>query len=176
MRFHVIASKLQDEMPKLTCSSIKTIEYGKERVCLHTHVSVTNANGTSITSKLSGTDKILWNYTFKLSVEGWLTRGLKGHISWTWVQCATFVDRLARAVILFFYRPEKHKLGRGRRNLASYQVSFNSIQRFQRSKKMYISANNRPGWPSWFFNWPEKHKRPRGPHIVHLSTISDLCC
>ena len=36
----------------------------------------------------------------------------------------------------FSDRPEKHKLGRGRWDLASCQVSLNSIQRFQRSKKM----------------------------------------
>ena len=32
----------------------------------------------------------------------------------------------------FSDRPEKHKLGRGRWDLASYQVSLNSVQRFQR--------------------------------------------
>ena len=31
--------------------------------------------------------------------------------------------------------PEKHKLGRGRLDLAFCQVSLNSIQRFQRSRK-----------------------------------------
>ena len=35
----------------------------------------------------------------------------------------------------FSDRPEKHKLGRGRWDLAYYQVSLNSVQRFQRSQK-----------------------------------------
>ena len=35
----------------------------------------------------------------------------------------------------FSDRPEKHKLGRGRWDLASYQVSFNSVQRFQRRSR-----------------------------------------
>ena len=38
---------------------------------------------------------------------------------------------------LFSNRPDKHKLGTGHWDLASYQVSFNSVQRFQRrSRKM----------------------------------------
>ena len=59
-----------------------------------------------------------------------LTRGPKGHISCTWVQCATFV-----ATSWFSDRLEKHKLGSRHWDLASYQVSSNSIQRFQRSSK-----------------------------------------
>ena len=35
----------------------------------------------------------------------------------------------------FSNRPEKHKLGRGRRDLASCQVSLNSVKQFQRSRK-----------------------------------------
>ena len=35
----------------------------------------------------------------------------------------------------FSDRPEKHKLGRGRWNLASYQVSLNSVQLFQRRNR-----------------------------------------
>ena len=35
----------------------------------------------------------------------------------------------------FSDRPEKHKLGRGRWDLASYQVSLNSVQRFQRRSR-----------------------------------------
>ena len=37
-----------------------------------------------------------------------------------------------RAVILFSARPEIHKLGRGRWDLASCQVSMNTVHRFQR--------------------------------------------
>ena len=35
----------------------------------------------------------------------------------------------------FYDRPEKHKLGRGRWDLASCQVSLNSVQRFQRRSR-----------------------------------------
>ena len=64
-----------------------------------------------------------WRYTPK-------TRGPKGHISCTWVQCATFV-----ATSWFSDRPEKHKLGSRRWDLASYKVSLNSIQRLQSSSR-----------------------------------------
>ena len=67
-----------------------------------------------------------------------ITRGPKGHISCTWVQCATFLtlDRPGRQ-FLFIRRLEKHNLGRRHWDLASCQVSLNSIQRFKRrSRKM----------------------------------------
>ena len=41
----------------------------------------------------------------------------------------------------FSDRPEKHKLGRGRWDLASYQVSLNSIQRFQRRSRKCLSQS-----------------------------------
>ena len=110
----------------------------------------------------------------------------------------------------FSDRPKKHKLGRGHWDLASCQVSLNSVQRFQRrSRKCLsqsearaailffrsaqktqnlvkgveillpvkfrwipfsgfreevenVSANQRPGWPSCFYDQPEKHKLGRG--------------
>ena len=46
--------------------------------------------------------------------------------------------------------PEKHKLGRGRWDLASYQVSSNSFHSF-RGEVENVSANQRPGWPFCFF-------------------------
>ena len=109
----------------------------------------------------------------------------------------------------FSNQPEKHKLGRGREDLASCRVSWNSFQRFQRrSKKCLsksearvvilffrlarkntnlledleillpakflpirfrgfrgevknVSANQRPGRPSWFSDRPKKHKLGR---------------
>ena len=36
---------------------------------------------------------------------------------------------------LFTFRPEKHKLGRGREDLASCQVLLNSVQQFQRKSQ-----------------------------------------
>ena len=62
----------------------------------------------------------------------------------------------------FSDRPEKHKLGRGRWDLASYEVLLNSIQRFQRRSRKNVSANQRPGRPSCFSDRPEKHKLGRG--------------
>ena len=107
-------------------------------------------------------------------------------------------------------QPEKHKLGRGLWDLASCQVSLNSVQRFhRRSRKCLsqsearvailffrpgpkntnlvedfeillpvkfrwipfsgfrgevknVSANQRPGRPSCFSDWPENHKLGRG--------------
>ena len=41
----------------------------------------------------------------------------------------------------FFDRPEKHKLGRGRWDLASCQVSLNSVHRFQRSSRKCLSQS-----------------------------------
>ena len=41
----------------------------------------------------------------------------------------------------FSDRPEKHKLGRGRWDLASYQFSLNSVQRFQRRSKNCLSRS-----------------------------------
>ena len=49
----------------------------------------------------------------------------------------------------FSDRPEKHKLCRGRWDLASCQVSLNSVQPFQR-RSQNVSANQRPGRPSCF--------------------------
>ena len=41
----------------------------------------------------------------------------------------------------FSDRPEKHKLGRGCWDLASYQVSLNSVQRFQRRSRKCLSQS-----------------------------------
>ena len=43
----------------------------------------------------------------------------------------------------FSDRPEKHKLGRGRWDLASCQVSLNSVLRFQRSRKCLSQSEAR---------------------------------
>ena len=57
--------------------------------------------------------------------------------------------------------PEKHKLGRGRWDLASYQVSSNSFHSF-RGEVENVSANQRPGRPFCFSDRPKKHKLGRG--------------
>ena len=70
------------------------------------------------------------------------TRSPKGNKSYTWVQCANFFrNRRPGRLFLFTDRPEKYKLGRGRWDLASCQVSFNSIQRFQRRSKKCLSES-----------------------------------
>ena len=61
----------------------------------------------------------------------------------------------------FSDRPKKHKLGRGHWDLASYQVSLNSVQRFLREVEN-VSVNQRPGRPSCCSDRPEKHKLGRG--------------
>ena len=63
------------------------------------------------------------------------TRGPKGHISCTWVQCATFLRNRPGQPFLFTDWPEKYKLGRGHWDLASCQVWLNSIQQFQRRSR-----------------------------------------
>ena len=62
----------------------------------------------------------------------------------------------------FSDQPEKHKLGRRRWDLASYQVSLNSDFSGFRGEVKNVSANQRPGRPSCFSDRPEKHKLGRG--------------
>ena len=57
----------------------------------------------------------------------------------------------------FSNQPNKHKLGRRQRDLASCQVSLISVQQFQRRSRN-VSANQRPGQQSYFSDRPEKHK------------------
>ena len=61
----------------------------------------------------------------------------------------------------FSDRPEKHKLGRGRWDLASCQVSLNSIQQFQRRSRRCLSQSEARA-AILFSNRPEKHKLGRG--------------
>ena len=61
----------------------------------------------------------------------------------------------------FSDRPEKtHTLDWGHGDLASCQVSLNSVQGFERRVEN-VSANQRPGRSSCFFDRPEKHKLSR---------------
>ena len=45
--------------------------------------------------------------------------------------------------LFFTDRPEKHRLGKGRKDLASCQVSSNSVQQFQRSRKCLSQSEAR---------------------------------
>ena len=87
------------------------------------------------------------------------TRGPKGHIhvSCTWVQCASFLRNQPMQAFLFTDRPEK-KLGRGRWDLASCQVSLNSVQRFQRRSGKCQPIRGQG--PSCFSD------RPKNTHLV----------
>ena len=139
-----------------------------------------------------------------------ITRGPKGHISCTWVHCATFLrnwlgrqflltDRPEKYVELvedveillpvktrwilfggfrgevenvstnqrpgrpscFSDRHEKHKLGRGHWDLASYQVSWNSMQQIQRRSQKYLGQSETRE-AILFFGSARKHKLCRG--------------
>ena len=61
----------------------------------------------------------------------------------------------------FSHQPEKHKLGRGRWDLASCQVSLNSVQRFQRRSRKCLSQSEARA-AIFFFDRPEKHTLGRG--------------
>ena len=69
------------------------------------------------------------------------TRGPKGHISCTWVQCATFLRNRPGQPSCFSDRPKKYKLGRGCWDLASHQVSLNSVQPFQKRNRKCLSQS-----------------------------------
>ena len=58
----------------------------------------------------------------------------------------------------FSDRPEKHKLGRGRWDLAFCQVWLNSQFSSFRGEVENVSANQRPGWPFCFSDRSKKHK------------------
>ena len=62
---------------------------------------------------------------------------------------------------LFTHRPEKHKLGRRRWDLASCQVSLNSVQRFQRRSRKCLSQSEARA-ANLFFRSARKHKLGRG--------------
>ena len=62
------------------------------------------------------------------------------------------------AAILIFRSALKHKLGRGRWDLDSSQVSWDSIQRFQNEVEN-VSANQRSGQSSWFSDSPPPPKK-----------------
>ena len=55
----------------------------------------------------------------------------------------------------FSDRPEKYKLGRGRWDLASYKVSLNSVQRFQRKSRKCLSQSEARA-AIWFFRSARK--------------------
>ena len=94
--------------------------------------------------------KLLQNENFRtiqfttaknLIIQILLTRGPKGHISCTWVQCATSLRNRPRRTFLITDRTKNTNLRRGHWDLASCQVSLNSIQRFQRRSRKCLSQS-----------------------------------
>ena len=79
----------------------------------------------------------------------------------------------ARAVILFFWSAQKHKLGRGRCGLASCQVSLNSVQRFQKRSRKCLSQSD-AGMAILFFSSAQKHKHGRGRWDRFLSSFVEF--
>ena len=107
----------------------------------------------------------------RYSIEKVQTRGPKGHISCTWVQCATFLRNRSRQTFFFTHRPEKHKLGRERWDLASCQVSLNSVQRFQRRSQKCLSQSEATA--AILFFWSAlKHKLGKGHWNVASCKVS----
>ena len=94
----------------------------------------------------------------------------------------------------FSDRPEKHKLGRGHWDLASCQVSLNSVKWFQRRsrkcEKLTTDGRTTDGRRTDGRTTDDgqrmitivhlslrlrcTNKRPKGPHIVHLSTMCHI--
>ena len=86
------------------------------------------------------------------------TRGPKGHISCTWVQCAAFLTDQPGWKFLFTHQPEKHKLVE---ILLPVKILWFPFSGF-REEVENVSANQRPGRPSCFSDRPEKHRLGRG--------------
>ena len=75
------------------------------------------------------------------------------------VEYVPAIERLG--AILFFRSTRKHKLGIERWELASYQVSLNSIQRFQRKSRKCLSQSETRA-AILFFRSAQKYKLGRG--------------
>ena len=82
-----------------------------------------------------------YNETGKPQQQWRSTRGPKGHISCTWVQCDTFLKKWPGPPSCFSNPPEKYKLCRGHWDLASCHVMLNSVQRFQRRSRKCLSQS-----------------------------------
>ena len=74
---------------------------------------------------------------------------------------AAYLTDQPRRKFLFTHQPEKHKLGERRWDLASCQVSLNSVQRFQRRSRKCLSQSEARA-AILFFRSALKHKLGRG--------------
>ena len=91
----------------------------------------------------------------------WNKRPKGPHIVHLSTMCHLF-DRSARAAIFVYSSAWKQKLGRRHWDLASCQVSLNSVQRFQRRSRKCLSQSDASTAILFFFHHPEKHKFGRG--------------
>ena len=90
-------------------------------------------------------------------------------VKFCWILCSGFRGKVEN--VSANHRPgwpfcfsdpsEKHKLGRGRWDLASYQVSSNSFQPFQRGSRKCLNQLVGRTAILFFPDWLEKHKRGR---------------
>ena len=95
-------------------------------------------------------------------------------ITWSCLSCFSKFQRSQKCLsqlevgwgaFCFSNRPEKHKRGRDRWDLASCQVSADSVRRFQRRSWKWLSRSE-TGLAILFFNRPEKHKLDRGRWVL----------
>ena len=78
-----------------------------------------------------------------------------------------------RRQFLLTDRQKKHKLGRGRCGVASFQVSLNSVKWFQRrSQKCLSQSEARAATLLLFFDKPEKHNVDRGHWYLASCQVS----
>ena len=88
------------------------------------------------------------------------TRGPKGHLSCTWVQCATFLTDQPGQQFLFTHRPENTNLVEDVNILLPVKFHWIPFSGF-REEVENVSANQTPGRQSCFSDPPEKHKLGR---------------
>ena len=89
------------------------------------------------------------------------TRGPKGHISCTWVQCATFWRISQGGHLVFPIGPENTHLEEDVWILLPVKFRWIPFSGF-RGEFENVSANQKPGRPSCCSDRPEKHKLGRG--------------
>ena len=75
----------------------------------------------------------------------------------------------------FSDRPEKHKLGRGRWDLASYYVSLNSVQRFQRRSRKCLSQSEARATILFFWSARKTQTWWRTLIFSFLSSFLEFC-
>ena len=107
---------------------------------------------------------VYYKHSIKFQWKHWriqmysVTRGPKGHISCTWVQCATFLRNRLRRPFLFL---KNTNLVEDVEILLPVKFRWILFSGF-REEVENVSANQRPGRPSCFSDRHTKHKLGRG--------------